>query len=125
MPNRGANGRGGEVGRWRQGGKKRRGYSALSLLQFEAANKARLVNSLETLLLEFERKVLDLTHDIAAEEELTGVKNPASIGYSTFARATALRRATMLKSIEVVKIRLKDARRRHGDAVAELTRHLP
>jgi hypothetical protein len=104
---------------------KRCGYSALDPLRFEAARRARLVDSLQTLLLEFERKVLELTNEIAVEETLTGVRNPASIGYSTFARATALRRAKMLNSIEALKIRLKDARRHHGDAVAELSRHLP
>jgi hypothetical protein len=98
---------------------------ALGLLRFEATDKARLVISLEAMLREFERKVTDLTQEIAAEEENTGVRNPASVGYSTFARATASRRATLLTSIEAIKSRLKFARHQHVAAVAELKRHLP
>jgi hypothetical protein len=107
-----------------KGGTKTRDL-ALGLLRFEVTDKARLVISLEAMLLDFERRVTDLTQEIAAEEDLTGVKNPASAGYSTFARATAARRATLLTSIEAIKSRLKFARHEHIEAVAELKRQLP
>jgi hypothetical protein len=98
--------------------------TAMGLLRFEATDKARLVNSLETMLLEFERRVGYLTQEIAAEEERTGIKDTANIGYSMFAKATSLRRATLLMSIDAVKLRLKVARHEHVEAVAELKRHL-
>jgi flagellar protein FliJ len=99
--------------------------SALAMLRFVAEDKGRLVSSLEAILLDFEARVVDLTREIAAEEDRTGVNNPASVGYSTLAWATALRRARLMISIQAIKLRLKVARREHRDAIAELERNPP
>jgi hypothetical protein len=99
--------------------------SAIAMLRFVATDKGRLVDSLEAMLLDFEGRVVNLTEEIAMEEERTGVKNPACTGYSTLAWATALRRARLMISIEAIKGRLMVARREYVEAIEEADRNLP
>jgi flagellar protein FliJ len=99
--------------------------TALRLKRFEASEKARKVGSLETMILDFEHMAVDLSRQIAAEEERTGVRDPAHFAYSTFAKAAALRRANLLASVADLRVKLDAARQEHDDAVTDLRKLEP
>ena len=94
--------------------------TALRLKRFEAAEKARKVASMETMVLDLEQVAADLARQIAAEEERTGIKDPAHFAYSTFAKAAGQRRANLLTSVADLKAKLDSAKREHEEAVLEL-----
>ena len=99
--------------------------AALRLKRFEASEKARKVASLETMILDFEHMAADLSRQIAAEEERTGVRDPAHFAYSTFAKAAALRRSNLLTSVTDLRLKLDAARQEHEDAATELRKLEP
>ncbi|HJU31172.1 MAG TPA: flagellar export protein FliJ [Hyphomicrobiaceae bacterium] len=99
--------------------------ATLRLKRFEANEKARKVASLETMILDFDHMAADLTRQIAAEEERTGIKDASHFAYSTFAKAAALRRANLLTSVADLRAKLDIARQEHEDALTELRRIEP
>ena len=99
--------------------------TALRLRRFEASEKARKVASIETMILDFEHMAADLSRQITAEEERTGVRDSAHFAYSTFAKAAALRRATLLTSVADLRSKLEAARQEHATAVMELKKLEP
>ena len=99
--------------------------SALRLKRFEATEKARKVASLETMILDLEHMAADLARQIAAEEERTGIRDPAHFAYSTFAKAAAQRRANLLTSVADLRVKLDGARREHEEAALELSKLEP
>ena len=94
--------------------------TALRLKRFEAAEKARKVASMETMVLDLEQVAADLARQIAAEEERTGIKDPAHFAYSTFAKAAAQRRANLLTSVADLRAKLDSAKREYEEALLEL-----
>ena len=72
------------------------------------------------MILDFEHIAVDLARQIAAEEERTGIKDPAHFAYSTFAKAAGLRRANLLTSVADLRVKLDAARREHEEVVLEL-----
>jgi flagellar protein FliJ len=99
--------------------------TALRLRRFEAGEMARKVASIETMILDFEHMATDLARQISAEEERTGVRDPAHFAYSTFAKAASLRRANLLTSVADLRSKLEAARREHENAVVELRKLEP
>ena len=99
--------------------------ATLRLKRFEASEKARKVGSIETMILDFEHMAVDLSRQIAAEEERTGVRDAAHFAYSTFAKAAALRRAKLLTSVADLRLKLDAARQEHEDVVTELRKLEP
>jgi len=99
--------------------------TALRLRRFEASEKARKVASIETMILDFEHMASDLARQITAEEERTGVRDPAHFAYSTFAKAATLRRANLLTSVVDLRSKLEAARQEHANAVVELRKLEP
>jgi flagellar FliJ protein len=99
--------------------------ATLRLRRFEASEKARKVASIETMILDFEHMAADLSRQIAAEEERTGVKDPVHFAYSTFAKAAALRRSNLLTSVADLRLKLDAARQEHEEAAMELRKLEP
>jgi flagellar export protein FliJ len=99
--------------------------ATLRLRRFEASEKARKAASIETMILDFEHMAADLSRQIAAEEERTGVRDPAHFAYSTFAKAAALRRSNLLTSVADLRVKLDAARQEHEEAVMELRKVEP
>jgi flagellar protein FliJ len=99
--------------------------TALRLKRFEAAEKARKVASIETMVLDLEQVAADLARQIAAEEERTGIKDPAHFAYSTFAKAAGQRRANLLTSVADLRVKLDSAKREHEEAMLELSKLEP
>ena len=73
--------------------------TALKLKRFEADEKARKVADLEHMIREFETIAADLDRQIQAEEDRTGVKDPAHFAYSTFAKSASQRRDNLRASV--------------------------
>jgi hypothetical protein len=96
--------------------------SALRLKRFEADEKARKVADLEHMIREFETMAADLDRQIRAEEERTGVKDPAHFAYSTFAKSASLRRDNLRASADGLKARLEVAQRERDEALEQLAR---
>jgi flagellar export protein FliJ len=99
--------------------------SALKSKRFEAAEKARKVASLESMIRDFELMASDLSRQIAAEEERTAIRDVSHFAYSTFAKAAAQRRANLLTSVADLKAKLDAARRDHEDIASELSKLEP
>ena len=90
--------------------------SALRLKRFEADEKARKVADLEHMIREFENMAADLDRQIQAEEDRTGVKDPAHFAYSTFAKSASQRRDNLRASVGGLQAeaRSRAARARRG-----------
>ncbi|RTL71567.1 MAG: flagellar export protein FliJ [Hyphomicrobiales bacterium] len=99
--------------------------SALKLKRFEVNEKARKVASIETMISDFETMALELSRQIAAEEERTGVKDAAHFAYSMFAKAAATRRENLLASVEDLRVKLDNARRELEEVSGELAKLEP
>jgi flagellar protein FliJ len=99
--------------------------TALRLKRFEASEKARKVGSIEAMILDFEHMAADLSRQIAAEEERTGVRDAAHFAYSTFAKAAALRRSNLLTSVTDLRVKLDAAKQEHEEAVTEMRKLEP
>jgi hypothetical protein len=96
--------------------------SALRLKRFEADEKARKVADLEHMIREFETMAADLDRQIRAEEERTGVKDPAHFAYSTFAKSASLRRDNLRASAGGLKAKLEVAQRERDEALEQVAR---
>jgi flagellar protein FliJ len=99
--------------------------SALRLKRFEATERARKVASIETMIGDFEHVAADLARQIAAEEERTGIKDPAHFAYSTFAKAASQRRTNLLTSVADLRVKLENARAEHADVLTEISKLEP
>jgi predicted nucleic acid-binding Zn-ribbon protein len=95
---------------------------ALRLRRFEAAEKARKVADLESIIREFEVMVSDLDRQIASEEDRTGVKDLSHFAYSTFAKAAAQRRDNLKTSIDDLRVKLEAAQQERNEAAENLTK---
>lgn len=87
--------------------------TALRAKRFELAEKARKADDLVAMIRDFESMAGDLDRQIMAEEERTGVKDPAHFSYSTFAKAAALRRDKLLVSVADLKSQYEVASAAH------------
>ena len=96
--------------------------SALRLKRFEADEKARKVADLEHMIREFENMAADLDRQIRAEEDRTGIKDPAHFAYSTFAKSASLRRDNLRTSADDLKAKLEIAQRERDDALEQVSR---
>jgi flagellar protein FliJ len=96
--------------------------SALRLKRFEADEKARKVADLEHMIREFEIMASDLDRQIAAEEDRTGIKDPAHFAYSTFAKSASQRRENLRASADGLKAKLEAAQRERDEAAEQVAR---
>ena len=94
--------------------------SALRLKRFEVDEKRRKVTSIEVMIRDFEQMALDLDRQITAEEERSGVKDPAHYAYPMFAKAARQRRDNLVTSVADLKAKLDVALREQEDALGEL-----
>lgn len=96
--------------------------SALRLKRFEADEKARKVADLEHMIREFENMAADLDRQIKAEEDRTGIKDPAHFAYSTFAKSASQRRDNLRTSADGLKAKLEGAQRERDEALEQVSR---
>jgi flagellar protein FliJ len=96
--------------------------SALRLKRFEADEKAHKVADLEHMIREFENMASDLDRQIKAEEDRTGIKDPAHFAYSTFAKSASQRRDNLRTSVDGLKAKLEVAQRERDEALEQVSR---
>jgi flagellar FliJ protein len=96
--------------------------SALRLKRFEADEKARKVADIEHMIREFEGMAADLDRQIKAEEDRTGIKDPAHFAYSTFAKSASQRRDNLRASADGLKVKLESAQRERDEALEQAAR---
>ena len=94
----------------------------IRLKRFQAEEKRRRVVQIETMIAEFSRMATDLDREIAAEEQRSGVADPAHFAYSTYARAARTRRDNLQQSVEDLRTQLEEAKARHEEAAEELSK---
>jgi flagellar FliJ protein len=96
--------------------------SALRLKRFAADEMGRKVADLEHMIREFDGMASDLDRQIKAEEDRTGVRDPAHFSYSTFAKSASQRRDNLRASADGLKAKLEVALRERDEAVEQVAR---
>jgi hypothetical protein len=95
--------------------------TALRAKRFEVDEKARKAADLEMMVREFENMANDLARQIQAEEERTGIKDPAHFSYSTFAKSARQRRDNLVASVQELKVKLEAAQKERDEAEEQFT----
>ncbi len=96
--------------------------TAIRAKRFEVDEKARKAADLEHMIREFENMAADLTRQINAEEDRTGVKDPAHFAYSTFAKSANQRRENLLASAAELRAKFEAALKERDEAEEQFTR---
>jgi flagellar export protein FliJ len=92
------------------------------LKRFQVEEKRRQVGQIETMIAEFERMAKDLSDQIHAEQERSGIRDTAHFAYPTFAKAAMQRRDNLLASAAELKEQLAAAKASHAEAAEELAK---
>ena len=78
-------------------------------MEGRAANLKRRIATMNHLIAECDRIVADLDREIRIEEDRTKIHDPAHSAYSTYAKATALRRDNLRRSADELTAHLAKA----------------
>jgi flagellar FliJ protein len=92
----------------------------IRLRKFQLDEKRRRVVQIETMVAEFERMAVELDREILAEQERSGIHDPAHFAYPTYAKAAIQRRENLKRSADELKSQLDDAKAALGEAFEEL-----
>jgi flagellar export protein FliJ len=92
----------------------------IRLKKFQVDEKRRKVAQIEAMIAEFERIAADLDREIQAEQDRTGIHDPAHFAYSTYARAAIGRSENLKRSAEELEGQLDRARAALQDSFEEL-----
>jgi len=82
----------------------------VSQKQFQIDTAHRQVDQMEALIAGLDRMASALDSEILAEENRTGIRDPAHFAYSTYARAAIARRDNLKRSANELKDALNDAK---------------
>jgi len=93
---------------------------SLAQLKRFAADQHRKLSRIELSIHEFSMGAAELDQEIAGEEATTGISDPKHFAYPTYAKAAALRRDNLRRSVEDLKLQLEKAHADHRDALADL-----
>jgi flagellar protein FliJ len=94
--------------------------ATLRVKRFEADEHARKVANLESMIRDFQFMASDLDRQIQAEEDRTGVKDPAHFAYSTFAKSATQRRNNLRASAAELTVKLEVAQKARAEAAEQL-----
>ena len=92
----------------------------IRLKKFQVDEKRRQVAQIEGMIVEFERMASDLDREIQAEQDRTGIHDPAHYAYPTYAKAAIQRRQNLKNSADELKGQLDDAKALLQEAFEEL-----
>lgn len=96
--------------------------TAIRAKRFEVDEKARKAADLEHMIREFESMAADLDRQVHAEEDRTGVKDPAHFAYSTFAKSASQRRDNLLASAAELRQKFEAALKERIEAEEQFAR---
>ena len=80
------------------------------LRRFQVGEKRRRVTQIMSMIAEFERIAADLDREIEAEQDRSGVHDPAHFAYPPYAKAAMQRRENLKRSAADLKLQLDDAK---------------
>ena len=83
--------------------------SIIRLKRFQAEEKRRQVNQIQTMVAEFERMARDLEDQINVEQERAGIRDSSHFAYPTFAKAAMARRDNLRASAHDLEAQLSAA----------------
>src|SRR5258708_39549888 len=92
----------------------------IRLKKFQVDEKRRKVAQIEAMIAEFDRIGGDLDRDIKAEQDRTGIHDPAHFAYPTYAKAAMQRRENLKRSSDELKVQLEEAKAALGEAFEEM-----
>jgi flagellar protein FliJ len=75
-------------------------------MEFETDLSRWRAVQIETMIVEFDRKCIDLGHQIEAEEMRARIYNPDHFAYPTYAKAARERRAKLQRSADALRAEL-------------------
>jgi flagellar FliJ protein len=96
--------------------------SVVRLKRFQVDEKRRQVTQIETMIAEFERMAKELSEQIHAEQERSGIRDTSHFAYPTFAKAAMQRRDNLLASAGELREQLATAQAEHAEAAEELAK---
>jgi flagellar export protein FliJ len=91
----------------------------IRLKTFQVDEKRRRVAQIETMIAEFERMANDLEREIRAEQDRSGIHDPAHYAYPTYAKAAIARRNNLKHSADELRAQLVDAKNALQEACDE------
>jgi flagellar protein FliJ len=94
--------------------------SLVRLKKVQVDEKRRKVVQIETMIAEFDRQVGELGLEIRLEQERAGIHDPAHFAYPTWAKAAIARRENLKRSVDKLRVQLKDAESALGEAFDDL-----
>ncbi|MGZ8388417.1 MAG: flagellar export protein FliJ [Rhodoplanes sp.] len=94
--------------------------SIIRLKKFQVDEKRRKVAQIEAMIAEFQRIADDLDREIQAEQDRTGIHDPAHFAYSTYARAATGRSENLKRSAEELSGQLDRAQTALQESFEEL-----
>ena len=92
----------------------------IRLKRFQVDEKRRRVMQIESMIAEFERIATDLDREIKAEQDRSGIHDPAHFAYQTYAKAAMQRRENLKRSATDLKLQLDDAKATLAEAFEEM-----
>ena len=93
----------------------------IRLKRFQVDEKRRKVTQIEAMIAEFERIAADLDREIKAEQDRSGIHDPAHFAYPTYAKAAMQRRENLKRSAADLKLQLDDAKEALAEAFEEMS----
>src|SRR6516162_3691023 len=88
--------------------------------RFQVEDQRRRVTQIESMIAEFERIAAGLDHEIKAEQDRSGIHDPAHFAYPTYAKAAIQRRENLKRSAADLKLQLDDAKAVFAEAFEEM-----
>ena len=92
----------------------------IRLKRFQVDEKRRRVTQIESMIAEFERIAGDLDREIKAEQDRSGIHDPAHFAYPTYAKAAMQRRENLKRSATDLKLQLDDAKAALAEAFEDM-----
>jgi flagellar export protein FliJ len=92
----------------------------IRLKRFQVDERRRKVTQIESMIAEFERIATDLDREIKAEQDRSGIHDPAHFAYPTYAKAAMQRRENLKRSVADLKLQLDDAKATLAEAFEEM-----
>lgn len=95
----------------------------IRLKRFHVEEKRRQVAQIETMIAEFERMAGELSDQITAEQERSGIHDNSHFAYPTFAKAAIQRRDNLMTSVADLSEQLRTAQDDCTEAEADLQKY--
>ena len=94
----------------------------LQARQFEAGEKKRKVQDLDSMIEEFRQMVINLDQQIISEQEKSGISDINHFAYPTFAKAAIQRRDNLIVSVEELEVKREQAQVELNEASEQLSK---